>query len=230
MQNHSTIKHWAEDDRPREKMLLKGKNALSDSEIIAILLGSGTRDKTAVELAQEILSQHNNDLHALGRSGVKDLSVFKGMGAAKSLTLMAALELGRRRKKSDRKKKTKITGSQAVFDLLSPYFEDLSHEEFYVIYLNRSNVVLHVEQVSKGGVSGTIADGKIIFKLALMHQASALILAHNHPSGALKPSEPDIRLTKDFRQFGKMIGIEVLDHLIFTDNGYLSLADENIAF
>ncbi len=227
---NQTIKQWAEDDRPREKMLLKGKNALSDSEIIAILLGSGTREKTAVELAQEILQAHGNDLHALGRSGVKDLSQHKGMGEAKSLTLMAALELGRRRKDSERKQKIKITSSQDARDLLASYFQDLNHEEFYVVYLNRSNVVLHHEQISKGGVSGTVADGKVIFKSALLQQASAIILAHNHPSGNLKPSEADIRLTKDLRHFGKMIGIDVLDHLIFTDNGYLSLADENIAF
>lgn len=230
MQNHATIKLWAEDDRPREKMLLKGKNALSDSEIIAILIGSGTREKTAVELAQEILQAHNNDLQQLGRSGVKDLIQHKGMGEAKSITLMAALELGRRRKDGEQKKRTKILGAKDVYELLYPFFMDLNHEEFYVVYVNRSNSVIAYEQVSKGGVSGTIADGKIIFKSALMHQASALILAHNHPSGNLKASDSDIRLTKNLRQFGKLIGIEVLDHVIFTDNGYLSLSDENIAF
>ena len=230
MQNHSTIKLWAEDDRPREKMMLKGKNALSDSEIIAILLGSGTREKTAVELAQEILQAHNNDLQILSRSGVKDLSQHKGMGEAKSITLMAALELGRRRRDTEKKERLKISRAKDVFDLLNPYFMDLSHEEFYVIYVNRSNVVLAYEMVSKGGVSGTVADGKIIFKAALMHQASALILAHNHPSGNLTASESDIRLTKNLQQFGKLIGIEVLDHVIFTDNGYLSFSEENIAF
>ncbi len=230
MKNHSTIKFWAEDDRPREKMLLKGKNALSDSEIVAILLGSGTREKSAVELAQEILHAHGNDLQKLGRSGVKDLSLHKGMGEAKSLTLMAALELGRRRRDTEKKKRHTIKSATDVNDVLAPYFMDLPHEEFYVLYLNRSNVLLHMEQVSKGGVSGTIADGKIIFKTALMHQASAMILAHNHPSGNLKASDSDIRLTKNLRQFGKLIGIEILDHVIFTDNGYLSLSEENIAF
>lgn len=230
MQNHSTIKFWAEDDRPREKLILKGKNALSDSEIIAILIGSGTREKTAVELAQEILQAHNNDLQQLGRSGVKDLSKHKGMGEAKSIALMAALELGRRRKEREGTKRIKVQSARDVYELLAPYFMDLNHEEFYVVFLNRSNGVLAYEQVSKGGVSGTIADGKIIFKSALMHQASALILAHNHPSGNLKASESDIRLTKNLHQFGKLIGIEVLDHLIFTDNGYLSLSEENIVF
>lgn len=230
MENHTTIKLWAEDDRPREKMILKGKNALSDSEIIAILLGSGTREKTAVELAQEILHAHDNDLQILSRAGIKELCQHKGMGEAKSISLMAALELGRRRRDSEQKKRKQILSAKDVHELLYPYFMDLSHEEFYVIFLNRSNVILGHEQVSKGGISGTIADGKIIFKSAIMHQASAIILAHNHPSGNLKASESDIRLTKDLRQFGKLIGIEILDHVIFTDNGYLSLSEENIAF
>lgn len=230
MENHTTIKLWAEDDRPREKMILKGKNALSDSEIIAILLGSGTREKTAVELAQEILLAHDNDLQILSRAGIKELCRHKGMGEAKSISLMAALELGRRRRDSEQKKRKQILSAKDVHELLFPYFMDLSHEEFYVIFLNRSNVILGHEQVSKGGISGTIADGKIIFKSAIMHQASAIILAHNHPSGNLKASESDIRLTKDLRQFGKLIGIEILDHVIFTDNGYLSLSEENIAF
>lgn len=230
MQTNTTIKFWAEDDRPREKMLLKGKNALSDSEIIAILLGSGSRNKTAVELAQEILSAHQNDLHQLGKSGVKELTVHKGMGEAKALTLMAALELGRRRKEADRKEKVQIDSAEAVYLLLKHLFQDLQHEEFYIVLLDRSNRVLRYEQVSKGGTSGTIADGKIIFKLALLHQASALILAHNHPSGNLTASSQDIKLTKNLREFGALIGVEILDHLIFTDNGYLSLADNSIAF
>lgn len=230
MENHSSIKFWAEDDRPREKMLLKGKNALSDSEIIAILIGSGTREKSAVELAQEILQANENDLRKLSRSGVKDLCIHKGMGEAKSLTLMAALELGRRRKESEAKKRSIIKSAQDVYDVLSPYFMDLPHEEFHVLFLSRSNVVLHKEQISKGGISGTIADGKIIFKSAIMHQASAMILAHNHPSGNLKASESDIRLTKNLHQFGKLIGIDILDHVIFTDNGYLSFSEENITF
>jgi DNA repair protein RadC len=227
---NATIKCWAEDDRPREKMRLKGKNALSDSEIIAILLGSGTRNKTAVELAQEILSVHKNDLHQLGKSGVKELTMHKGMGEAKALTLMAALELGRRRKDADRKEKVKIQSANDVFQLLSHLFQDLPHEEFYIVLLDRGNHVLGYEQVSKGGTSGTIADGKIIFKLALLNQASALILAHNHPSGNLLASPQDIKLTKNLKEFGAMIGIEILDHVIFADNGYLSLAEKSIAF
>ncbi len=230
MNTSTTIKSWAEDDRPREKMLLKGKNALSNAEIIAILLGSGSRNKSAVELAQEILFSHQNDLHQLGKLGVKELTVHKGMGEAKALTLMAALELGRRRKDTDRIEKTKIKSSEDVYHLLKPLFLDLLHEEFYVVMLDRNNNVLKYEQISKGGVSGTIADGKIIFKSAILHQASAMILAHNHPSGNLEASPQDIKLTKNFKEFGQMIGIEVLDHLIFTDNGYLSLADKSIAF
>jgi DNA repair protein RadC len=230
MELNTTIKCWAEDDRPREKMLLKGKNALSDSEIIAILLGTGSRNKSAVELAQEILKAHQNDLHQLGKSGVKELTIFKGMGEAKAVSLMAALELGRRRKEAYRIEKVKIKASEDVYQLLQHVFQDLQHEEFYIVLLDRSNQVLRYEQVSKGGVSGTIADGKIIFKTALLHQASAIILAHNHPSGNLEASQQDIKLTKSLKGFGDMIGIEVLDHLIFTDNGYLSLADKNIAF
>jgi DNA repair protein RadC len=230
MQMNTTIKLWAEDDRPREKMLLKGKNALSDSEIIAILLGSGSRNKSAVELAQEILNAHHNDLHQLGRSSVKELTIHKGMGEAKALTLMAALELGRRRKEADKAKKVKIESSNDVYELLNHLFQDLQHEEFYVVFLDRGNHVLRYEQISKGGISGTVADGKVIFKSALLHQASALILAHNHPSGNLVASPQDIKLTKNLKAFGEFIGIEVLDHVIFTDNGYLSLADKNIAF
>jgi DNA repair protein RadC len=230
MQTNTTIKCWAEDDRPREKMLLKGKNALSDSEIIAILLGSGSRNKSAVELAQEILAAHQNDLHRLGRSGVKELTAYKGMGEAKALTLMAALELGRRRKEADRKERVKIESAEDVHQLLKHLFQDLQHEEFYIVLLDRSNHVLRYEQVSKGGTSGTIADGKIIFKSALLHHASAIILAHNHPSGNLVASPQDIKLTKNLKEFGNMIGVEVLDHLIFTDNGYLSLAEKSIAF
>lgn len=230
MQMNTTIKLWAEDDRPREKMLLKGKNALSDSEIIAILLGSGARNKTAVELAQEILNAHQNDLHQLGKSSVKELTIHKGMGEAKALTLMAALELGRRRKEADKAKKVKIESSNDVYELLNHLFQDLQHEEFYVVFLDRGNQVLRYEQISKGGISGTVADGKVIFKSALLYQASALILAHNHPSGNLVASPQDIKLTKNLKSFGEFIGIEVLDHVIFTDNGYLSLADKNIAF
>jgi len=230
MELNTTIKCWAEDDRPREKMLLKGKNALSDSEIVAILLGTGSRNKSAVELAQEILNAHQNDLHQLGKSGVKELTIFKGMGEAKAVSLMAALELGRRRKEACRIEKVKIKSSEDVYQLLQHAFQDLQHEEFYIVLLDRSNQVLRYEQVSKGGVSGTIADGKIIFKSALLHQASAIILAHNHPSGNLEASPQDIKLTKSLKAFGDMIGIEVLDHVIFTDNGYLSLVDKIIAF
>lgn len=230
MQTNTTIKFWAEDDRPREKMLLKGKNVLSDSEIIAILLGSGSRNKSAVELAQEILSAHKNDLHQLGKSGVKELTVHKGMGEAKALTLMAALELGRRRKEADKIEKVKIESADDVYKLLRHLFQDLQHEEFYIVLMDRSNHVLRYEQVSKGGTSGTIADGKIIFKSALLHHASAIILAHNHPSGNLVASPQDIKLTKNLKEFGGLIGIEILDHLIFTDNGYLSLAEKSIAF
>jgi DNA repair protein RadC len=228
MSTNLSIKNWAEEDRPREKMRLKGRHVLSDSEIIAILLGSGTRTKSAVELAKEILGEFNNDLHLLGKAHVENLLRFNGIGEAKAITLLAALELGRRRKENERPKIVRITSAGDAFVLLQPVFMDLQHEEFHVLFLNQSNVVIASEQVSKGGVTGTIADGKIIFKKALLHQACGIILAHNHPSGALKASEADLKLTKNYRSFGEMIGIEVLDHLIFADNSYLSFADSNM--
>lgn len=227
MQKNTTIRFWAEDERPREKMILKGKNVLSDSEIIAILLGSGSRNKTAVELAQEILKNHQNDLNQLAKSSVKELTVYKGMGEAKAVTLIAALELGRRRKTTEQTERIKIKTAEDAFQLIKHLFQDLQHEEFYIILLDRSNHVIRYEQISKGGISGTVADGKIIFKLALLHHASAIILAHNHPSGNLIASVQDEKLTKDLKEFGNLIDIEILDHIIFTDYGYLSLAENS---
>jgi DNA repair protein RadC len=228
MNETTTIKSWAEDDRPREKLKLKGRHILSDSEVLAILLSSGTREKTAVELAQEILQHFNNDFHSLSRATIEDLKQFKGVGEAKAITIVAALEMGRRRRDALHKKKVLVTSSKDAFDLLQPFFMDLQHEEFYVIYLDRSNRILKHSQLSKGGLSGTIADGKIIFKEALLLQASGIILAHNHPSGNLVASVQDKKLTKNLVEFGKMIGIDVLDHIIFTDNGYLSFSDSNL--
>ncbi|MFT7343711.1 MAG: DNA repair protein RadC [Lentimonas sp.] len=228
MNQTTTIKSWAEDDRPREKLKLKGRHILSDSEVLAILLSSGTREKTAVELAQEILQHFNNDFHSLSRATIEDLKQFKGVGEAKAITIVAALEMGRRRRDALHKKKVLVTSSKDAFDLLQPFFMDLQHEEFYVIYLDRSNRILKYSQLSKGGLSGTIADGKIIFKEALLLQASGIVLAHNHPSGNLVASVQDKKLTKNLVEFGKMIGIDVLDHIIFTDNGYLSFSDSNL--
>lgn len=223
-----TIKSWAEDDRPREKMQLKGKNALSDAELIAILLGSGTRSKSAVQLAQEMLQQAENDLNKFGKWNASEFQKFKGIGEAKAVTLIAAIELGRRRKETEAKKQTIINSAKSSFELLAPFFEDLNHEEFYVIYLSRSNMVIQIKCISVGGLTGTIADGKVIFKHALELNACGIILAHNHPSGKLMASEQDIRLTKNIRQFGEMIGIIVLDHLIIAENKFYSFAENGI--
>lgn len=223
-----SIKSWAEDDRPREKMILKGRKALSDAELLAIILGSGTKTKTAVDLAQEILTTVNYDLFQLGKQSIKDFKKFNGVGDAKAITLSAALELGRRRKDSVRKKLTKMNTSQDVYCYMKPYFEDLEHEEFRIIGLSRSNHVIATELISKGGRTGTIADGKLIFKALLDMKATACILCHNHPSGTLKPSESDLRLTKNFVDFGKLIELPVLDHIIITDNGFFSFSDNQV--
>lgn len=223
--NPLSIKSWAEDDRPREKMQIKGRAALSDAELLAILIGSGTKKKSAVELGQEILSSVDNDLYQLGRLSIADLEKFNGIGSAKAISLISALELGRRRKECDKKPPKKIRSSLDAYSYLKPYFEDLEHEEFRIIGLSRNNSIIKTELVSKGGRSGTIADGKIIFKSLIEMKASACILCHNHPSGNLKPSEQDIDLTKRFMDFSKLVDLRVLDHLIITDNGYTSLVD-----
>lgn len=228
MNTNLTIKSWAEDDRPREKMIAKGRSALSDAELIAILLGSGTATKSAVTLAQEMLHNCKNDLTKFGKWGIADLKRFKGVGDAKAITLMAAIELGRRRRESDISIETKIGSSRQVYELIKHHFQDLFHEEFYVVFLNRMNKVIQVRRISVGGMTGTIADGKVIFKEALLLNACGLILAHNHPSGQLKASKQDIDLTKELYRFGKQIEIFILDHLIITDNGYLSLADDGM--
>ena len=224
--SYTPITQWAEDDRPREKLLLKGKAALSDAELLAILLGSGTVSLSAVDLAKQILSAANNNLHELAKLSLKDLMKFKGIGEAKAITIMSALELGRRRKESEPKKRDKITLSTDVYELMRPYLLDAHREEFWIVMLNRANEVLRTEKISEGGVSGTIADPKLIFKTALDHLASAIILVHNHPSGNLKPSQADLDLTKKLKQAGGFLEIAVLDHVIFTDHGYYSFVDE----
>lgn len=226
--NRLTIKRWAEEDRPREKLLLKGKSALSEAELIAILIGSGNRDQTAVELSQYILNQCENDLSKLARLSVKDLQRFKGIGEAKAISIVAALEIGRRRKETEPTKRVRITSSHDAFQLLQSDFMDLNHEEFWLLLLKRNNEVIKKEMLSRGGVSGTVVDAKIIFKRALEETASGLILAHNHPSGNLKPSSEDISLTKRLKEAGKSLDISVLDHLIITDQGFFSFADENM--
>lgn len=222
------IKSWAEEDRPREKLLSKGKSVLSDSELIGVLIGSGTNDMSAVALSKHILSNVDNNLNQLARLTVKDLIKFKGIGEAKAVSIVAALELGRRRREAEEVKKPKITGPQDVYNLLKPDLLDLQHEEFWVVLLNRSNLVIKKHLVSSGGVSGTVADPKLIFKAALEELASGIILAHNHPSGNLKPSQSDAQLTKKMKQAGQALEIPVLDHLIFCNQGYFSFADEGL--
>jgi DNA repair protein RadC len=222
------ILSWAEEDRPREKLLLKGKAALTDAELIAILIGSGTRDLSAVDLSKIILQKANNNLNELAKLTIKDLIKIKGIGEAKAISIAAALELGRRRKESDVVRRPRISSSQDAYEQIRPYLLDLPHEEFWLLLLTRANEVIRPVQVSQGGVSGTVADPKIIFKTAIEHLASAIILVHNHPSGNLKPSEADRELTRRLTAAGKLLDIPILDHLIFTDAAYLSFADEGL--
>ncbi len=224
----TTIKCWAEEDRPREKLITKGRNALSDAELIAILIGSGSRSHSAVELARMILRDSENDLSKLSKKSLSDFQKFKGIGQAKAISIFAALELSRRRGLITMNQSPIITSSNDSYSILYPKFADLDHEQFFVLFLNRSNKLLGIEQISKGGLSGTVADGKIIFQRALEMKSSAIILAHNHPSGQLKPSHADIKLTKHLLEFGKLIDLHILDHLIITDDNYFSFADEGM--
>ncbi|MCC5936946.1 MAG: DNA repair protein RadC [Lunatimonas sp.] len=218
----------AEEDRPREKLLLKGKSALTDAELIAILIGSGTKSMSAVDLSKHILRSVDNDLSALARLSVKDLQRFKGIGEAKAIAIVSALELGRRRKDHDPQKKVKIQSSADVYQLMKPEMMDETVEYFYAVLLNRSNSVIRKQLVSQGGSSGTVADPKVIFKHAMDHFANSLILVHNHPSGQLKPSEQDLRLTRRLVDAGKSLELPVIDHVIFTDVGYFSFSDEGL--
>jgi DNA repair protein RadC len=222
------IKSWAEDDRPREKLIGKGRQILTDAELIAILIGSGNREDTAVELSKKILASVSNNLNELGKLSISDLSKFKGIGEAKAISIIAALELGRRRRETETVKRDKITCSKDVFDIMKPIMLDLPHEEFWLLILNRSNTVIKKELISRGGVSGTVVDTKIIFKSAIENLASSIIISHNHPSGNLKPSDADIKITKNIKDAGKIMDIPLFDHLIITDKGYYSFNDEGI--
>ena len=228
LSNGLNILSWAEEDRPREKLLLKGKSVLSDAELIAILIGSGTRSISAVDVAKMILSNANYNLNELAKFSIKDLKKVKGIGEAKAIAIVSALELGRRRKESEFIEKVKITCSNDIYQFMKPELLDLPKEEFWVLLLNRANRLIKKEQISSGGVSGTVADPKIIFKAALDQYASSIILVHNHPSGNLKPSQADIKLTSKMKEAGNLLEIPVLDHIIFSDEGYLSFADEGM--
>ncbi|MFT5602439.1 MAG: DNA repair protein RadC [Flavobacteriales bacterium] len=223
-----SIKDLALDDRPREKMAALGRQVLSEAELIAILIGSGSRNESAVQLAQRILSSVGNDLNNLARLSIKDLQKFKGIGEAKAISIVAALELGRRRKSDSEEEVVKITSSKSAFLLLQPKLQDLPHEEFWVLLLSRSNKVMDIQMVSRGGVAGTVADVKIIMKLAIERLASGIILSHNHPSGNLKPSQADLNLTQKVKEASKFMDVALLDHLILADNAYYSFADEGV--
>ncbi|MFM6935266.1 MAG: DNA repair protein RadC [Flavobacteriales bacterium] len=224
----SSIKMWAEDDRPREKLLLKGKGSLSDAELLAILIGSGYRDKSALDLARELLSVAQNDWHILSKFNVVELTKLKGLGPVKAISIIAALEIGKRKEASVIPSKTKVRNSKMIYDHLKATYQGLNHEEFYVIYLNFANEILDTVQLSKGGMTSTIVDGKVLFQHALSCQATGFIVCHNHPSGNRGPSDADKKLTYKLRDFAKLIDLQLIDHLIFTDNGYFSFADEGL--
>lgn len=223
-----SIKSWAEDDRPREKLLNKGKVSLSDAELVAILIGSGNRSESAVDLSKRILQSVDNNLSELGRLSVNDLTKFKGIGEAKAISIITALELGRRRREAEAMQKTVITGSKDVFELMQPVLGELGHEEFWVLYLSNSNKVLGKQNISKGGITGTVVDSRIVFKNALEQLATSIVLCHNHPSGNINPSDADIRLTKKIKDAGNVMDIKVLDHLIVTEKEYYSFMDKGI--
>ncbi|MBG6063027.1 DNA repair protein RadC [Flavobacterium sp. CG_9.1] len=222
------ITNWSEDDKPREKLMLKGKSVLSDAELIAILIGSGSRNESAVDLSKRILASVDNNLNALGKLSFSQLIQFKGIGEAKAISIIAALELGRRRRSEDAIELKKITSSKIIFEIMQPIIGELPHEEFWIIYMNNSNKVIAKSQLSKGGITGTLVDVRIVFKTALEMGATALILCHNHPSGTLIPSDADKQITRKLKLAGDSLEIKVLDHVIVTENSYFSFADEGI--
>ena len=223
-----SIKMWAEDDRPREKLLLKGKASLSDAELLAILIGTGYRHKSALDLAQDVLEHGQNDWHKISKMSAIELMKIKGLGPAKAINIISALEIGNRKAATIIPAKTKVRNSKMIYDHLKPHFSGLPHEEFYVVYLNFANEIIETKQLSIGGMTSTVVDGKLLFHYALTCQATGFILSHNHPSGHVGPSEADRKLTNKMRDFAKLIDMQLIDHLIFTDNGYFSFADEGL--
>lgn len=223
-----SIKNWALEDRPRDKLMYKGSKSLSTAELLAIIIGSGNRKHSAVEVAKMLLSDNKNDLNDLARKSIRDLMKTPGIGSAKAISIIAALELGIRQKSFPSKQKLKITTSMDAYERLQPYVENLNHEEFWVVYLNRGNKILEVKNVSSGGITGTVFDIRLVFKDAILLESTNIILCHNHPSGNLTPSESDKELTYKTQEAGKLMSIEVLDHLIIADQGYYSFADEGL--
>ena len=225
--NHFPIKDWSDDDKPREKLMLKGKDALSDAELLAILIGSGSRNESAVALSKRILASVDN-LNSLGKLDISQLINFRGIGEAKAITIIAALELGRRRRAEDTVELKKITSSKIAFEIMRPIIGELPHEEFWVLFLNNSNKVISKTQLSKGGISGTIVDTRLVFRLALENRATGLILCHNHPSVNLIPSDADKDITRRIKTAGAILDVKILDHLIITETKYYSFVDEGI--
>lgn len=223
-----SIKDWSAEDQPREKLLNKGERMLSEAELIAILIGSGSRNESAVALSKRILKSVDNNLNALGKLSLSSLIAFKGIGEAKAITIAAAMELGRRRAAEEPQRLKIITSSKSVFQLMHPLLGDLPHEEFWVIYLNNSNKVIRNEQLSKGSITGTLVDVRLVYKVALEVFATSIVLCHNHPSGKLAPSTADRQLTRKLKDAGECLDVKVLDHLIITQQGYYSFADEGI--
>ena len=223
---NNTIKSWAEEDRPREKLMLRGKSALSDAELLGILIGSGNNEDNAVQLSEKILASVDKNLTELGKRSVVDLQKFKGIGEAKAITIVAALELGRRRQFSDSTQRTQIKTARDAYEYILPELIDLNHEEFWIIILNRANNIISKLCISRGGVSGTVVDAKQVFKAAIDKLASSIVLIHNHPSGNLKPSPQDIELTKKLKKAGEVLDVTVIDHLIVTNGGFYSFAEE----
>jgi DNA repair protein RadC len=222
------ITDWAVEDRPREKLYQKGTSALSDAELLAILIGSGTRKRSAVDLGRELLSLVDNNLNSLGKLSISDLTKIHGIGNARAVTIAAALELGRRRKLAEMPDIPQIKCSKDVFDLLNPLLSDLAHEEFWILFLNRANKVINRMKLSQGGISGTVTDVRLVMKKAIEYLASGIIVCHNHPSGNLNPSESDTRITQKIKEAGNIMDIQLLDHLIVSEKDYYSFADNGL--
>ena len=222
------ITDWAVEDRPREKLIQKGTNSLSDAELLAILISSGTKEKSAVDLGRELLKIANNNLNSLGKLTISDLTKLRGIGLARAVTIAAALELGRRRKLAEGPEIPQIKCSKDVFDLFSPLLSDLPHEEFWILFMNRSNRVTNRMKLSQGGISGTVTDVRIVMKKAIECLASGIIVCHNHPSGNLNPSESDTRITQKIKEAGNIMDIQLLDHLIISEKDYYSFADNGL--
>jgi DNA repair protein RadC len=222
------ITDWAVEDRPREKMIQYGTSTLSDAELLGILISSGTKDKSAVDLGRELLARVNNNLNALGKLEIADLTKIHGIGNARAVTIAAALELGRRRKLTEIPEVIQIKCSKDVADIFQPILSDLLHEEFWILFLNRSNRVISRMKLSQGGISGTVTDVRLVMKKAIETLASGIIVCHNHPSGNLNPSESDSKITQKIKEAGNLLDIQLLDHLIISDKDYYSFADNGL--